>query len=707
MSGMQLSGLSTGIDTQALVQQLMAVEKQKYNSYSLDKKVKESRIEYWNQIEQLIKSFQSAAKSLCDADTLKSFKTTISDNDKITVNATSSAYEGTHGIQIKQLATSCRLVHKGYEYDTDIVDNGKFIYSYNNKEIMIDVPQGTTLKELVGLINNDDNNPGVTASLMKYDNGQGGVYHLVMSGNASGSNYEINIASTNSQICKSEAFKIADDKNASLKTKIQDLAVLGDKLAGSDASGQIVIEGTRHDGTAFSVNFNVNDDSTMDQLLNEINKCFKDVNGDSTARATFEDGVFTVMDMAEGASQMSITGFNFVQGAETTAMPAFSITSQGGTIESGMNAFTAADAFIETQKAQDSLIKVDGYPEDIFDSQSGEVLEEKWISNSSNSIDGVIDGVTLTLHDVTEDDEEIKVGLTKNTSKVKTQLQGMISSYNELVGYLKDLSKYDSESKSAGPLLGDSTVRSIVDQIRTPFFGTATGFDGNSDTFTLASQIGIDIKQDGTMELDSGKFDEALKEDYDAVFELIGASDAGRTSGGNVEMFAFTSSQSYTEPGEYDIKVEYDGSGVASAYIKLKTESEWRQATISNGKIIGSLEKDSRDNYYPERGLVLSFDAPESTAGTYTTSVSVKQGLAGKVRGLLDSIIDKDHGSVTLKKNAIKSNITRIEDSMEKEMDRLEKKEEDLKLKYARLEATIQSMQQQLQASGLLGMIGA
>ena len=129
--------------------------------------------------------------ALSDSSQLRSFKATTSDADFVTAEANSNALEGNHSIQIKQLATSDRWVHQGFAYATSYVGEGNFIFTYNNRELVVQTTAETTLQDLVGLINNDQDNPGVTASILKYDNGSGGVYHLVLGGKDSGSDYQI------------------------------------------------------------------------------------------------------------------------------------------------------------------------------------------------------------------------------------------------------------------------------------------------------------------------------------------------------------------------------------------------------------------------------------------------------------------------------------------------------------------------------------
>lgn len=69
------------------------------------------------------------------------------------------------------------------------VDTGAFVYTYNGVTRTITTGADTTLNDLVEMINQDGSNPGVTASVIQHD----GAYHLVLSGQHTGSDYTITI----------------------------------------------------------------------------------------------------------------------------------------------------------------------------------------------------------------------------------------------------------------------------------------------------------------------------------------------------------------------------------------------------------------------------------------------------------------------------------------------------------------------------------
>ncbi len=97
------------------------------------------------------------------------------------------------------LAKAEKEIHAGFaDEDTTAVTtvNGTFYYTYNGQVVELEVSAGTTLTELVNLINTDSDNPGVTASIIHDGTGLPTAYHLVLSGNNTGAAYKISFDTT-------------------------------------------------------------------------------------------------------------------------------------------------------------------------------------------------------------------------------------------------------------------------------------------------------------------------------------------------------------------------------------------------------------------------------------------------------------------------------------------------------------------------------
>jgi flagellar capping protein FliD len=677
MSTLQLPGLLTGIDTSSLIAQLMAAEQRTLNIYKKRKSTWDERKDTLGTLETKLSSLRSSISALSNADELRAFSSTSSDTDKVTAEASYNAFEGNHTVVVNQLATAERWVHtSGIEYAEDYVEAGTFIYSYNHHETTITTTATTTLEDLVGLINNDANNPGVTASLLYYND----AYHLVLNGNDAGTDYAISVNASSTEVWQADSALTVGGNNATLSSKITEL----DQFTGSLGTGdKITITGKNHSGVDITpVELTVTSNTKLTHLISEINDAF-----DGVAKATLVNGKIVLTDDLSGTSGLEI-GLSFTQGTGSSAeliLPAEAedwTVTQGGTAGT-LTGFEPAD-FTETQSAQDSQIRVDGYP------------SSDWISRSSNTIDNVISGVTLHLHDTTDEAGE-KITLTRNIQSVKNKLTSMVNAYNQAVAYIQEKTGFNNDLKTAGALMGDNVVSTIRSQIRTPLIVQTRGFIEDIDTFLIPGQIGLEADKNGVLSLDSNVFDEAIAEDYTGVLAIIGADKTGSSNSNTIEFYG--ASSKYSTAGNYDVEVVVTGGAITSAKIKLSTESTWRNATFSGNIVTGdSTFGDNGDPKYPENALQLSIDLSQN--GTFTATVRVKQGFAGAIEDALDNILKATTGSIYIDKKHIDNQIETIQEKIDLEGNRLDKKEQRLVARFARLEKTLALIQNQMAALG-------
>lgn len=687
--GLQLGGLATGIDTAAIVQQLMQVERRRLlTMQNTMERHKEKRTAV-SDLQSKMTALKSALEALSNASQLRSFKSTSSKEDLLTAEAGPNAFEGSHQVQIKQLASPERWIHSGYQYASSYVGAGNFIVSYNDQELIITTEADTTLQDLVNRINSDPNNPGIAASILEYDDGSGNPFHLVLNGRESGSDYQISINTSNMEVHKSAALQDTSSNNAELTTRLTELKGFT-KSAGDSVIDRIRITGSSHgDVNDIDATIDINRYSTVEDLLDGIEAAFG-----GTVRAALDEGAIVVTDKTSGASNLSIV-LTLEPGAGSTASwtpPTLSLYgAEGGSITADIAGLTPA-TFTEIQDAQDAMLRVDGYP-------SG---EGNWIRRSSNTIDDVISGVTLNLHAATkaidpvaDTYESVEITLNRNTEKLKEKINAMVTAYNDLVKFLGDKTKYDQEKKKSGILGSEYAVSSIESLLRQPLISNTVGFTTN-DSFLNPRDIGLTVEADGTLKLDESKLDEAVVKDYAGVLALIGAQKTGTTSGPGASVIKFYQASRYTEAGSYDVKVDASGQ----AWIK-KSNEDWsaaRPATIdADGYIVGSMERDaSRNPLYPEFGLHLKYEGIPGTE--YVASVSIRQGFAGDLFEDVSNMLEIN-GRIPTIKDSIQSQIDAIDLQIVNEESRLERYEERLKAQYARLERTLQTIQQQM--SGL------
>lgn len=333
-----------------------------------------------------------------------------------------------------------------------------------------------------------------------------------------------------------------------------------------------------------------------------------------------------------------------------------------------------------------------------------------WISRNSNSISDAVAGVTLNLQDVTESAETVKITITRNISAVASKVQTMVGAFNSLMTVLKEKTEYDAETKKTGILSNDIAVSFIKAQARDPFIGIIDGFVDTIDSFIQASDIGVSIDGAGMMELDTDEFNDAMNEDFMGVLEVLGAAKSGNTSSNIVQFY--NASDEYTTAGTYHVKVkveDVEGQNVITeAYIKLSTESTYRDALNGSNLITGNSDfNDAGDPIYPENSLQLSVDV--TNTGQYGTDenpivVRVKQGVAGDLEDLLEQVLEAD-GRLDVSNEILDDKILAMENRIKNEEDRLERVQTRLITKYARLEKTLTMLQQQMSAVSVVSAI--
>lgn len=161
-----------------------------------------------------------------------------------------------------------------------------------------------------------------------------------------------------------------------------------------------------------------------------------------------------------------------------------------------------------TQAAQNATFTVSGFATSF--------------SRESNVVNDVVSGVTLSLN---AEGGPVKIGVTTDTTKVTADVQGVVDAYNALVAFVDEQSEVTQDTTStdgdvtAGPLAFDSTVRSVMDGLRTAF---SSGVEGLAGDYALLAEAGLESTRDGTLKLDAAKLAAALASDEAGVSELFG-----------------------------------------------------------------------------------------------------------------------------------------------------------------------------------------
>ena len=325
-----------------------------------------------------------------------------------------------------------------------------------------------------------------------------------------------------------------------------------------------------------------------------------------------------------------------------------------------------------------------------------------WISRSSNTIDDVISGVTLHLHDDTYNGtsyDSIEVNLTRDTEALKEKINEMITTYNSSVLFIQDKTKFDPDGKTRGILSTEYNVMSVWSQMKLPFI-TSTGGFGSQDTFTSPADIGLKLDADGMLELDSTVFDQAVVEDYNGVLALIGANKTGDSTSDTIK---FYSANKFTAAGQYEVRVYGNGSAITSAQIRQAGET-WRDATFTGSTVTGNSTFDDNGNpVYAENSLQFTVDVSQTSGTPLASTLYVKQGFAGAAFDVLNTNLDSMDGSIPITTKAIDLSIKNQNERIEEEKTRLEAERQRLVERFARLEKALQLIQRQMNSVTSMG----
>ena len=218
----------------------------------------------------------------------------------------------------------------------------------------------------------------------------------------------------------------------------------------------------------------------------------------------------------------------------------------------------------QTSEALNAVINVDGVR----------------IESPKNSIDDVIEGVTVNL-DSNSVGKNVQLKVFHDKAEVKTAIENFVTQYNSFIERSNELTKYDPESQEAAPLANDSSVRSVLSQIRREL---GASFAGVNSQYVSLSALGIDTERTGTQTIDSNKVQQAINNNIIEVSQLF--SQTGSTTDSLVRYIGSTNDSNV---GTYPIVIDalpsqgfYQGKAIESQAININDEFNSFKLRVDN-----------------------------------------------------------------------------------------------------------------------------
>lgn len=101
----------------------------------------------------------------------------------------------------------------------------------------------------------------------------------------------------------------------------------------------------------------------------------------------------------------------------------------------------------------------------------------------------------------------------KDTSQAEQSVETFVNAYNSAIQAIDAQFSYSTSTKSAGPLSGDSSLRTIQETL----LATLSYSISNNNGISSLASLGVNMQDDGTLGVDSATLKSALAGNYSAV----------------------------------------------------------------------------------------------------------------------------------------------------------------------------------------------
>ena len=201
-----------------------------------------------------------------------------------------------------------------------------------------------------------------------------------------------------------------------------------------------------------------------------------------------------------------------LNGTKTGAINAITVTQSGGDGGLAQLAYDPANGIdggvangvglTQAQAAADAQFTINGFA----------------ATSATNQVTGVVTGVTLNLLKTTAANTPTNLSVGADQQATVSAVTNFVAAYNALITSVKALTSYDPTTKTAGTLLGNSTVNSLLGKIRSVISTSITSDSGGARNL---GDLGITSNVNGGFDQDSAKLTAALTNNLGAVTNLL------------------------------------------------------------------------------------------------------------------------------------------------------------------------------------------
>ncbi len=550
-SGINFSGLASGLDTNSIISQLVNLERGAATRLQRRQAQLEVQRGAYGQFRSQMQALNTAINSFNFTGAFDPTQATSSDTAAIGISSTAGAPEGIYKLKVTQLASAHKISSRALANPTsdlgfagDLKINGK----------TITVGATDSLNEIAAEINSADAN--VQASVV---NGGTNKAYLTLTSKESGLENAIDLSANTGLTSVAAKLGLVKGFGNLSGTDVKSAGAVNPDAPLTSSFG--VTAGT-YDFTINGSVFAFDASLSLNDLANELSG-----NGISASVETFVENGTTksrlVLDEAAALSFDDPDGFLTKIGVLSNPT--------------------------ELVAARDALFEVDGIS----------------LSSATNELKEVVQGATLTLLKA-DPDKETTISVTKDPEAVVKTVKGLVTAYNNAIGFVNNNSKFNSDTFESGILFGDAVAGQFTSSVGVSIFSQINNLPG---AFKNLTQIGFGLSDKGELTLDETMFKDALADDSQAVADLFKARGTSA-----VEELTFVSSGNKT-----------NASGVGGYDVNIT-------ALATKGKTTGMVAPTSNNR----GGEILTFAGNSFGSAGYQLSISAGESLTdvvNKIKG--------------------------------------------------------------------------
>ena len=318
-STLAVGGLASGMDTNAIIDNLVSLEQQKVTRIQKRQATAETTLSTYGKLKAQLGSFKDKAAAMSTIDSFSLFKSTSSDPSSVDIEGTGKGVQGNFTIGVNQLASSLKVSSKSFEDSTASLGlkgtlrlSTSATYQESNPSstfVDIAVNPNDALTDIASRINSATG-VGATASVLNISSGD---TRLVLTGQDTGSaGFKVSdpnatalsdlaktlgfVEGSNSTESASDfSFRLVSGGPAKLSTKLSEVFTgVGKSLAVGDTLTYL--------DKAYSVNANNTVEDVLKQMSLDLKTSGANFSLDNSGRIVIKDGLVDVKTLAIGVT---------------------------------------------------------------------------------------------------------------------------------------------------------------------------------------------------------------------------------------------------------------------------------------------------------------------------------------------------------------------------------------------------------------------